>query len=121
MIRVLPASIDLLLVLVFAIVGRATHSEGVSVGGVLWTALPFWIACLVGWLVLGLLDDDGFGPRGALVSWLVTLLGGVALRITFGDTAAWPFVAVAALVLAALFAGWRLVWRLVQGRRKPAA
>lgn len=121
MIRILPASVDLLLVLVFAVVGRATHAEGITAGGVLGTALPFWVACLVGWVVLGLLDDAGFGARGALVSCLVTLLGGVALRITLGDTAAWPFVAVAALVLAALFAGWRVGYRLLRGRRKPAA
>src|SRR5699024_8768575 len=81
------------------------------------------VACLFGWVVVNLLDDDGFGFRSALVVWLVTLLGGMGLRILAGGGAALPFVLVATLVLAAALFGWRLVAGLVRrgGAQSSAA
>ena len=60
MMRIVPAAIDLLLVLVFAIIGRATHEGGLSFVGSFVTAWPFLVAALFGWAVLNLLDDDGY-------------------------------------------------------------
>lgn len=116
MVRILPAVIDLVLVVIFAVVGRASHAEGLSIPGIAHTAWPFLAACLLGWIVVGLLDDHGYGPRAALVIWLVTVLGGLGLRILAGDTAEVAFVLVATLVLFSSFFGWRLVARLVRGR-----
>lgn len=121
MMRIVPAAVDLLLVLVFAVIGRATHSGGLSPLGVLETGWPFLMACLFGWVVVNLLDDDGFGPRAALVVWLVTLLGGMGLRILVGAGTALPFVVVATLTLAAALFGWRLVAWLVRRRRPQSS
>lgn len=121
MMRIVPAGFDLLFVLVFALVGRATHSGDVSPLGVLSTAWPFLVACLFGWAVLNLLADDGFGMRAAVVVWLVTLLGGMGIRIVAGGGAALPFVVVATLVLAAALFGWRLVARLVRRRGRQSS
>lgn len=117
MMRIVPAGVDLLLVLVFAVIGRLSH--GLDPLAVLETAWPFLVACLFGWVVLNLLDDDGYGPRAALVIWLVTLLAGLGLRIISGGGAAPAFVLVTAGVLAALLAGWRLVAWLLRRRRNP--
>ena len=76
------------------------------------------VACLAGWIVVNLLADNGYGPRAALVIWLVTVLGGMGLRIVAGNTAEPAFVIVATLVLFSSFFGWRLVARLVRGRNK---
>lgn len=119
MVRILPAAIDLVLVVIFAVVGRASHAESLSVAGVAQTAWPFLVACLIGWVVVSLLDDSGYGPRAALVVWLVTVLTGMGLRIVAGDTAELPFVLVATGFLFSAFFGWRLVARLV--RRRQAA
>lgn len=123
MMRIVPAAFDLLLVLVFATIGRATHGGDLTPLGILETAWPFVVACLFGWVVVNLLDDDGFGFRSALVVWLVTLLGGMGLRILAGGGAALPFVLVATLVLAAALFGWRLVAGLVRrgGAQSSAA
>lgn len=120
MIRILPAGIDLVLVLIFSILGRASHSEALTPAGVAATAWPFLVACLFAWVVVSLLDDDGYGARAALVVWLVTVLGGLGLRILGGDTAAWPFVLVATGSLALLFSSWRMLRHLLQ-RGGPAA
>lgn len=116
MMRIVPAAVDLLLVLVFAIIGRATHEGGLGPLEVLGTAWPFLAACLGGWVVLNLLDDDGFGMRAALVVWLVTVLAGMGLRILSGGGAAPAFVLVATLFLGASLFGWRLVSALVRRR-----
>lgn len=115
--RVVPIILDLVAVVIFAIAGRASH--GLNPAGVLVTAWPFLVACLVAWGALFLLKDDGYGVRAALVVWLVTLAGGMGLRLASGDTAAPAFVIVATLFLAATFIGWRLIaWAL---RRRSAA
>ncbi|MGV8845531.1 DUF3054 domain-containing protein [Tessaracoccus sp.] len=121
MVRILPATIDLVLVVLFAIVGRSSHAEGLNIPGIAQTAWPFLAACLLGWIVVGLLDDHGYGPRAALVIWLVTVLGGMGLRILAGDTAEMPFVVVATLVLFSSFFGWRLVALLVRRRAHSSA
>lgn len=108
--------LDLLFVVVFAAVGRASHGEGVL--GTLITAWPFAAACAVAWIILAVLSDDGRGVRGGLIVWLVTLIGGMALRVASGDTAAWPFIIVATLFLGATLLGWRLVAHLIRRSRK---
>lgn len=122
MIRVVPAGIDLALVLIFAIVGRASHTEGLGLVGIAQTAWPFLVACLFAWIVVALRNDDGFDWRSGLIVWLVTVVGGLGLRILGGDGAAWPFVIVATTFLAAVLFGWRLAWRFASRRRhQPAA
>ncbi|RMB58721.1 DUF3054 domain-containing protein [Tessaracoccus antarcticus] len=121
MVRILPAVIDLVFVVIFAVVGRASHAERLSIPGVAQTAWPFLAACLFAWVVVGLLDDSGYGPRAALVIWLVTVLAGMGLRIVAGDTAETAFVIVATLVLFSSFFGWRLVVRLIRARKQTDA
>ena len=120
MVRILPAGIDILLVVIFAVVGRASHAEGLSIMGIAETGWPFLAACLGGWIVVGLLDDSGYGPRAAVVIWLSTLLVGMGLRILAGNTAELPFVLVAAGFLFSSFFGWRLVVRLIRQRTSSA-
>lgn len=119
--RIIPALIDLALVIVFALIGRASHDRTPGFLGLLETAWPFLIACLLGWLVVTLLEDGGFGLRAAGVIWLVTVVGGLGLRILAGGGAAVPFILVAAGVLAAFLWGWRLVVWLVRRVRQSGA
>ncbi len=107
--------IDLVLVVVFAAVGRASHGE--SVAGTMLTAWPFLVACAAAWIVLLVISDDGLGRRAGVIVWLVTLIGGMALRVAAGDTAAPAFIVVATLFLGATLLGWRAVAGLVRRRR----
>lgn len=54
-----------------------------------------------------------------MVVWIVTVGGGMLLRIASGDTAETPFIIVASLVLAAMLLGWRLIALLVRRYRAP--
>lgn len=117
--RLVALLIDLLLVTVFAISGRASHSEGLDLAGIARTAWPFLLACLIGWGVVALLKDDGYSWRSALEIWTITWLGGLAIRVASGDTAALAFVILSGIVLGLLLVGWRWLARLL--RRKPSA
>jgi len=121
--RYLPAVIvDAVLVLVFAAIGRASHNE--DAGGFLITAWPFLVALVVGHALAALVPARPRRPWslgwGAVV-WLVTVAGGMLVRIATGDTAETPFIIVAALTLSALLLGWRLIALLVRRYRAPRA
>lgn len=105
--------VDLLLVAVFATIGRASHSEGLTPSGILGTAWPFLTACLVAWAVMLLRKRDHLGIGAGLFTWFVTWAGGLFFRVSGGDTAEIPFVIVAAIVLLLFLLGWRLIARLV--------
>lgn len=112
--------IDAVLVIAFAAIGRASHSEALGVLDVLGTAWPFLAALLLAWVIVRLTDRDhsAVWPAGVII-WVVTVSSGLALRILFGDTAALPFVIVATITLAVFLLVPRLVWQLIR-RRRPA-
>lgn len=121
--RFVPAFIlDAVFVLVFAVIGRASHQEDAA--GFLVTAWPFLVALLLGHLVAALLPGR---PRrswslawGAVV-WVVTVVGGMLLRVVSGDTAQVAFIIVATLVLGLLLVGWRAVAAVLRRRSTARA
>ena len=112
------ALLDVVLLLVFAAVGRRSHAEVGALLGVLGTAWPFLAGAAVGWVVVAATRRRaplGLGD-GALV-WVATVAVGMLLRVVTGAGTAWSFVAVAAVVTAAFLLGWRLLARLALRRR----
>ncbi|WP_082298000.1 DUF3054 domain-containing protein [Microbacterium sp. CGR1] len=121
--RFVPAFIvDAVLVLVFAVIGRASHGE--DPGGFLLTAWPFIVALLLGHIVAALLPARPRRPWslawGAVV-WLVTVVGGLLLRVVAGDTAQIAFIIVTTLVLGVFLVGWRAVAALLRRRAGRAS
>ena len=117
--RFLPAVIvDVLFVLIFAAIGRASHQQDPA--GFLLTAWPFLVALLLGHLVAALLPGRPRRPWslvwGAVV-WAVTVAGGMLVRVLAGDTAEVPFIIVATIVLGVFLVGWRAVAALVRRLR----
>ena len=119
--RYLPAVIvDAVFVLIFAVIGRASHDEDPL--GFLLTAWPFLVALVVGHALAALVPARPRRPWSlgwGLVVWIVTVGGGMLLRIASGDTAETPFIIVASLVLAGMLLGWRLIALLVRRYRAP--
>ena len=99
---------DLAVVVVFAIVGRATHSEGLDPAGVFRTALPFAAAALVGHVAVKFTRGEARSLISGTAIWLIGWLGGMAGRILLTEGTAPAFVAVAGASLAAGILGWRL-------------
>ena len=103
---------DTLVVLLFAVVGRASHDEPVTVAGVWHVAWPFLLAAAVGLGSAALTHDDPRSVKVGVRVWLVTVVLGMVLRRLSGAGTAAAFVVVATVVLGLLFLGWRLVARL---------
>lgn len=112
--------VDILLVAIFALVGRASHSESLTPRGVLATAWPFLVALLVAWAVMLIRKREHLGVGAGIYVWLITWVGGLALRVISGDTAAVAFIVVAGLVLGLFLVGWRLINCAVSSSRRPA-
>lgn len=129
--RIRPAGVpvvllvDAMLVIVFVLVGRSSHAEGLDPAGVCGTAWPFLAGFAAGWLVaLGWRHPLAVWPTGIVV-WASTLVIGMWLRVASGQGAALAFIIVAALTLAVFLIGWRsaawLVERLTRERELDRA
>lgn len=95
-------AVDLLLVGVFAVVGRLSHYGSLTAGGWWTTAWPFLAGTLIAWLLLEVLRRDPAAITSGVVVWLGALVGGMALRQASGQGTATAFVVVATLVLGVL-------------------
>ncbi|MBY8859030.1 DUF3054 domain-containing protein [Nocardia sp. CA2R105] len=121
--KLAPFLIDVVLVIVFCLIGRRSHHEGAISAGLFRTLWPFGIGLLLGWALAPLLgargrfddvlarfDARGLWPAGVTL-WLSTLIIGMVLRVISGQGIAFSFVLVAAAVLALFLLGWRAAWR----------
>lgn len=122
--RTIYAIIDVVLVVVFAILGRATHHEAITLIGVWQTSMPFIIGLAVGWVFVGFTTNrpERLWPEAAMI-WVNTVAVGMVLRLLLGDTAMPTFILIAAGVLAVLLALPRVAAILIAQRKqqRPAA
>jgi Protein of unknown function (DUF3054) len=108
----LAVLLDICCVLVFVIIGRASHTKGETLGGIASTSWPFFTGLAVGWVFsrawrrpLALL------PVGVGV-WLLTVAVGMVLRVVSGQGTAAAFIVVALAFLGLFLLGWRLLAKL---------
>lgn len=114
------ALIDLLAVLLFAVIGRASHAEGLTLGGILETAWPFLAALVIGWIVLLAWRSPAGLPLPGVPLWVITVAVGMLLRSVSGQGTATPFIIVATIALGVLLLGWRAIWRLLPASRRAS-
>ncbi|MBG6057095.1 putative anti-sigma-YlaC factor YlaD [Cryobacterium sp. MP_M5] len=116
---IVPASIDAVLVLVFALIGRASHGEGLL--GVLTTWWPFLGGLAIGWLVLRVWRSPRRIVWTGIGVWLCTVAGGMLLRLASGQGVQPTFILVATIVLGLFLLGWRAIALLATRlRRTPS-
>jgi hypothetical protein len=118
----LAVAIDVCCVLVFVIIGRASHTKGESLAGIASTAWPFLAGLAGGWLVTAGLagrawrQPSRLWPAG-VGAWLGTVVLGMVFRVVSGQGTAPAFIGVALAFLGLLMLGWRLLGRLSWLRR----
>jgi FtsH-binding integral membrane protein len=106
---------DLCCVLVFVIIGRASHTKGESLAGVASTAWPFLAGLAGGWLAArAWRRPSGLWPAG-VGAWLGAAALGMVFRVVSGQGTAAAFIVVALAFLGLFLLGWRLALR-VQAR-----
>ncbi len=108
--------IDGCCVLLFVIIGRASHAKGESVAGIASTAWPFLAGLAAGWLAARAWRRPfALFPAG-VGAWLGTVAAGMLLRVVAGQGTAAAFIGVALAFCGLFLLGWRLVARLAARR-----
>ena len=117
----LALSGDLVVLVVFVLVGRRSHHEDAGLAGFLRVWWPFAVALGVAWLVTGLWRAPLSWGRAA-VAWLVTVGLGMTLRIVVeGREFKVAFTIVTLLFVGAGMLGWRAVARWRRARALTAS
>jgi len=106
--------VDAAFVLLFATLGRLSHTEGVSWAGVLGVAGPFLAALAAGWALARWRTGWPTRIQGSTPVWLVTVVLGLALRVATGGGFAWSFGVVTLVVLGLFLIGWRCAVEVVR-------
>jgi hypothetical protein len=118
------ALLDLVLVLLFAAIGRVSHGEDLGPAGMARTAGPFLVGWLVGWVLVALVPSTRSRPRSLLAGvlvWVAVVVVGMVVRHAVGDGVQTSFVVVTTIVVAVFLLGWRAVAALVgRGRARSA-
>jgi len=113
--------VDVCCVLVFVIIGRASHAKGESLAGIASTSWPFLCGLAGGWVASRAWRRPlGIRPAG-ISAWLCTVALGMILRVVSGQGTAVAFIGVALAFLGLFLLGWRLLWQLAsRGQGQPA-
>jgi len=108
----LAVVLDVCCVLVFVIIGRASHTKGEGLAGVASTAWPFLAGLAGGWLA-GRVWRRPFRlwPSG-VSAWLGAVTLGMVFRVVSGQGTTPAFIGVALAFLGLFLLGWRLLGRL---------
>ena len=109
----LAVLLDVCCVLVFVAIGRASHTEGETVAGILSTGWPFLCGLAAGWVLSRAWRRPFALRRVGLPVWLCAVALGMVLRVVSGQGIAAAFVVVALAFLGLFLLGWRLLARLV--------
>ena len=99
--------VDLLLVGLFVVIGRASHREDQSAFVV--TYWPFAIGAVAGWAASRGWRRPFSIARTGLPVWVLTVLVGMLLRAASGQGVQVAFVVVATIVVGALLVGGRVL------------
>lgn len=110
-------AVDAVLVVVFTIVGRASHERDLlrGLGNTIW---PFLLALVVAWVV----SRAWLAPMAPLHTgvpvWAVTTIAVMLLRWAVGQGVQATFIVVGAAFLFAFLVGWRFIAALWINRRR---
>lgn len=108
-------TVDVLLVLLFAGLGRRTHA--LDAAGLLSTAWPFLAGLLLGWLVWRVRRAPFAVRPTGLALWATTVAVGMGLRLLVGEGTAPSFVLVTLAVLGIFLLGPRVLLSAVRTAR----
>ncbi|MBC9944201.1 DUF3054 domain-containing protein [Leucobacter sp. cx-328] len=111
------ALLDATLVVIFAALGRSSHSRDATALGLLETAWPFLAGLAIMWLIVRAWRAPGDVIRTGVPIWSGTVLFGMLLRALTGAGTAFSFVLVTITVLCLFLVGWRLISTLIRRRR----
>ena len=112
----LAVVLDVACVLVFVIIGRASHIRGESLAGIASTAWPFLAGLAGGWLgARAWRQPLRLWPAG-VGAWLGAVALGMLFRVVSGQGTAAAFIGVALAFLGLFLLGWRALAQVALAR-----
>ena len=120
-------ALDALTLVLFVVIGRASHDHGESPAGVVSTLWPFACGLAAGWLLVRAAGRRVASLGAGIVVCVATVALGMVLRVLAGQGTAAAFVGVATGFLGAVMVGGRLVlhlagrWAGRRSARRPAS
>jgi hypothetical protein len=102
--------VDVLVLLLFVVIGRANHHHALSLSGMASTTWPFAVGLGVGWLIVLARHQRGVSLAAGVEVWIATVALGMILRVIAGQGTAFAFILVALGFLGALLLGLRLLY-----------
>lgn len=108
--------VDFAFVLLFVTLGRSSHHNGLSFGGIASTTWPFAVGLGAGWLSIARARGSGLSLRDGSLIVVVMVAVGMALRVVAGQGTALAFILVAFGFLGLMLLGWRLAYQWVSQR-----
>lgn len=122
--RGLSLALDVVLVVVFVLVGRRSHEDGYALPNLLLAVLPFLVGLLSGWGLVRWLSRAWPHRVGHGVTLAVaTVVVGMVVRLVMGQSlgegavGVVTFAAVALAFLLLFLVGWRAIAAYVLARR----
>jgi len=112
----LAVVLDCCCVLLFVVIGRASHTKGESLAGIASTAWPFLAGLAAGWIAARTWRRPLLLWPGGVGAWLGAVALGMVLRVAAGQGTAFAFVVVALVFLGLFLLGWRALARLALAR-----
>ncbi|WP_271395014.1 DUF3054 domain-containing protein [Neomicrococcus lactis] len=115
--------IDVVLIVVFTMLGRQTHEHGLTLLGIAQTAAPFLLA----YLIIRVVGHFAWPSRvgsiwpDAVVVWITTAGLGLILRVLFGATAAPAFQIVTFMTLGLFLVGHAAIRALIRAKSRRSA
>lgn len=107
--------VDLILVVLFTIIGHYTHSQNFDPQGLLTTAWPFLVGLGLAWLLSAIWDRPIAPLQTGTAVWAITVLLGLVLRALTGSGTEGAFIVVAASLNLITLVGWRIIATAVTG------
>ena len=114
----LAFGIDVVLLLVFVLIGRRSHGEAASTAGLVSTLWPFLVGLLAGWVVTLAWRRPLAVLWSGIPIWLMTVALGMLIRMSVGQGVQLSFIVVATIVLGVFPVGWRMLALPVVRRRR---
>jgi hypothetical protein len=106
-------ALDICCVLIFVVIGRASHTKGESLAGIASTSWPFLCGLAAGWALSRAWRHPLAVRSAGITVWLATVALGMILRVVGGQGTAVAFIIVALAFLGLFLLGWRLAAALV--------
>ncbi|GAA2014459.1 DUF3054 domain-containing protein [Brevibacterium samyangense] len=101
--------IDLVLVVLFTVVGHYTHAHSLDLEGIVSTAWPFVTALVAAWILAAVWDRPLSPLKTGTAVWAITVLLGMVIRAVTGEGTAGAFIVVAASLNLLTLVGWRVI------------